>query len=132
MPLVHAELAHSNFNVESTVDVLVDITFCKSVPQHLLVNILATFDLANESSSCLGECTQCVTKEILPPFMLSVVGSRRPSSGANTNEDSNFSARPFVDDRFLKNLWCWVVGAGTFIDKVVLTDSDWLECKPGS
>jgi hypothetical protein len=75
VPLVHAEFSNAHLDVETAVDVLTDVPLSKNVSQHLLVNILATLDLRDKSSPRLGKCTQRVAKEILPPFMLSVIRS---------------------------------------------------------
>jgi hypothetical protein len=75
VPLVHAEFSNAYLDVETAVDVLTDVALSKDVSQHLLVNILAALDLCDKSSPCLCKCAQRVAKEILPPFMLSVIGS---------------------------------------------------------
>jgi hypothetical protein len=105
IPLVHAELAHSNLDVETVVVVQGDIAPGEIVLQHVLVNVFTALDLRDEASSCLGECAQRIAEEILPPLVRAVVGTRRPTASPNTNKHANFSTGPLINNGFIKNLW---------------------------
>jgi hypothetical protein len=129
IPLVHTKLAHANLHVEPVVVVLGDATLGKCITQHFLMDSFAALDLRDKSSSCLGERACRGTKEILPPFMLSVVGARRPSTSSNSDEHADFATRPLTGNRFLENLWCRVVGSRSFIDKHMLANLNRLESK---
>jgi hypothetical protein len=46
------------------------------------------------------------------------------------NKCTNLATGPFIDCRFVQNLRRRIIGAGTFVDKNMLSNLNWFESKP--
>jgi hypothetical protein len=56
IPFVHAKLANADFHIQAEVIVLANVPFGQTVSEHLVVDILASFNLADQSAPRFGEC----------------------------------------------------------------------------
>lgn len=56
VPLVHAEFAHSNLDVQPVIVVLAHVALGEMLTEHVMVNILAALNLRNQPAARLGEC----------------------------------------------------------------------------
>lgn len=131
VPLVHAEFAHAHFHVQPVVVVLAHVALCEMVAQHFHVDILAPLDLVDQPSTSFGKGAQGVAEEILPPLVLSIVGARRATTGADTDEDANLATRPLVHGGLVQDLRGGVISAGALIDEDVLADLNRFEGESG-
>jgi hypothetical protein len=122
VPLVHAKLTHANLDIQPVVVVLVHSPFGQVGAKHLLMNILATLDLGDQSSSRLGKCAETIPKEVFPPLMLPIVRARRTLAGAYADKPG-----PLVDSRFIQDLRRRIIRTCTLIDKEMLADLNWFK-----
>ena len=127
VPFVHAKLSHTDLDVQTVVVVFADVSLRQVVAQHVVVNTFASFDFGDQTSSRFSKDTQCIAKEVLPPLVLPVVGSRGPLACSHADEDTDFSSGPFVHGGFFQYLRRGVVGARSLIDEKALSDLDGFE-----
>jgi len=76
------------------------------------VDVLATFNLGNESFAGLGEPSY---HEVLPPLVLHVVRPTWTFSGTDTDKHTQISAWPFIEYSLIENLRCRVVLASSLV-----------------
>jgi hypothetical protein len=129
IPLIHAKLAYSNFDVESIVIIHADSTVCKTPRHHILMCILAALYFRNEPSPRFRKVANATGNKALPPEVLLAACSGRPPSCADADEDADFSAGPLVDNGFVKSDWRRIVLSTAFIQKYRLSDLDGFKCK---
>jgi len=131
VPFVHAKLSHADLDVQAVVVVFADVALGQVLAQHVVVNTFASFDLSDQTSSGFGKDTQCVAKEVLPPFVLPVVGAGGPLACSHADEDTDFPSGPFVHGGFFQHLRRRVVRAGSLIDEKALSDLDGFKSETG-
>lgn len=97
------------------------------VAQHRQMDILAPLDLGDQASTSFRERAQGIPKEVLPPFVLPIVGAWWALASSHADKHSDLATGPLVHDRFIQRLRRGVVGAGTFVDEDVLSNLNGLE-----
>jgi len=132
VPLVHPKLPDADFDVQSVVVVLVHVPLGQVLSQHVLVDFLAALDLGDQPPARFRKVAQRIAEEVLPPFVMVVVRSRRPLAGAETDEDADLPSRPFIHGRLIEDLGRRVVRPRALVDEDVLADLDRFECETGS
>lgn len=93
------------------------------------MDVFASLNLSDQSSSRLREGAQSITEKGLPPLVLTTVCSRRSFSSADANEDANFPSWPLVYRCFIENKGCGIVRSGPFVNEDMLSDLDGLKCQ---
>lgn len=122
-PLVHTELAYSDFHIEAIVGVDADITLPQVLPHHVLVDLFAVLDLCDQLSSCIS----IIAQEPLIPYLRVCVTASRSTSGTDADEDAHFAPRPLVDHSLVKRLGTRVECTRTIIMENRLADRNGLE-----
>jgi hypothetical protein len=70
IPLIHAELADANFDIQPVIVLRVDLAGAEMLMRHVLVCRFATLDLGNQASSCFRKVTDSTSHKAFPPIGL--------------------------------------------------------------
>lgn len=115
---IHAKFANANFDIVPIIILRVDAALRQMLRKHVLMCILASFDLVDQSASCFGEVAHAAAHEALPPEMLLAVGAGRPLSGADAHQNTDFASRPLVAERFIDYLRGWIILSCAFVNEL--------------
>jgi len=125
VPLIHAELSHTNLHIYSVIILNIDATLAKSFADHVLMCFLTSFDFGYKPSPSFRK----VTHELFIPQMFLGIRTPRPFSRSNTDKYPYFPTRPLIDTRFIEDNWRRVILTRSLVNKYRLTDLYGFECK---
>lgn len=98
IPLIHAEFAHPDFDIQPVVVVNVDPSGDQMFLLHVLVSSLAAFNFGNEPPLRFREPSE----EPFVPFCFICIASLWSPSGTETEEDTEVTPRPLIHNSFVE------------------------------
>lgn len=98
---IHPELAYTNLYIEAVVVIRVYAALVEMILQHILMRLLTTFDLVDQSFPSLGEFAHSAAHEALPPEMLCAICASWPLTSTDADENTHFSPWPLIDDSLI-------------------------------